>query len=69
MIDATAVQSSVSAVQQANSAGGDDAVQTLMLKRALDLQARDAAQLISALPAQAALATEGSVGTRVNTYA
>ena len=40
----------------------------LVLKKALDMQAASAAQLIQALP-QPALATSGTVGTRVNAYA
>jgi hypothetical protein len=40
----------------------------LMLRKTLDLQASSAAQLIQALP-QPALATSGSLGTRVNRYA
>jgi hypothetical protein len=40
----------------------------LVLKKAIDLQASSAAQLIQALP-QPALASSGSVGTQVNTFA
>ena len=40
-----------------------------MLKKSMDLQAQAAAQLISALPKQPSLATSGSVGTKVNTFA
>lgn len=39
-----------------------------VLKKALNLQASSAAQLIQALP-QPGLATSGGVGTQVNTYA
>jgi Putative motility protein len=39
-----------------------------MLKKALDVQEAAAAQLIAALP-PVALATSGTVGTRVNTFA
>ena len=39
-----------------------------VLKKAIDQQASSAAQLIAALP-QPVLATSGSVGTKVNTYA
>ncbi len=39
-----------------------------VLKKAIDQQAASAVQLIAALP-QATLATSGSVGTKVNTYA
>jgi hypothetical protein len=40
----------------------------LVMKKALDAQASGAAQLIAALP-QPALATSGTVGTQVNTFA
>jgi hypothetical protein len=49
------------------SAGGD--AQTLMLKKALDSEATQAAGLIDSLPRQPALATQGNLGTNVNTYA
>ena len=44
------------------------AASVLVLKKALDMQASSAAQLIEALP-QPALATSGTLGTQVNTYA
>ena len=40
----------------------------LVMKKALDAQTAGAAQLIAALP-QPALATSGTVGTKVNTFA
>jgi hypothetical protein len=39
-----------------------------VLKKAMDIQASQAAQLIAALP-EPALASSGSLGTQVNTYA
>lgn len=63
--------SSTSAVQAATLAAQSDAadsVNILVLKKALDLQATSATALLQALP-QPALATEGSVGTKVNTFA
>ena len=39
-----------------------------MLRKSLDMQESEAAQLLQALP-QASLATSGSIGTQVNTYA
>ena len=39
-----------------------------VLKKAIDMQASSAVQLIEALP-QPPLATSGTVGTQVNTYA
>lgn len=63
--------SSKSAVQAATFAAQSDtadSVNILVLKKALDLQATSATALLQALP-QPALATEGSVGTKVNTFA
>ncbi len=64
---------SVSAAVNSASSGAQGTVQsaasTLVLKKALDMQASDAVQLLNALPQQPALATEGSVGRNVNTFA
>lgn len=59
-----AVQAAAAAAQSSTS----DAVNILVLKKAMDLQANAAMALLQALP-QPPLATQGSVGTRVNTYA
>ena len=61
-----AVQSATAAASQGPTA---DAVQIAVLKKALDAQAVAAATLIQSLPAAPALATEGSLGTRLTTYA
>jgi hypothetical protein len=64
--------SSTPAVQAATSAAAgatSDAVNVLVLKKALDTQALAAATLLQALPQPPALATSGAVGTRVNTFA
>lgn len=45
-----------------------DAVQIAVLKKALNTQAASAATLLQALP-QPALATTGTLGTQVNTFA
>jgi hypothetical protein len=63
--------SSTSSVQAATSAASSDtadSVNILVLKKALDMQATAATTLLQALP-QPPLATEGSVGTKVNTFA
>ncbi|MDR7268699.1 hypothetical protein J2X20_001328 [Pelomonas saccharophila] len=46
-----------------------DAVNLLVLRKALDIQADGALALLSALPQQPALATEGSLGRHLNVYA
>lgn len=65
--------SSTPAVQSATAAtqsGSPDAVNVLVLRKALDTQASAAADLIQSLPpVPPALATSGSLGTRLNTYA
>ncbi|MBT9596688.1 MAG: YjfB family protein [Vitreoscilla sp.] len=60
----------VSAATSAASQGPTgDAVNLLVLRKALDTQAAGALALINAIPPQPALATSGSLGTQVNTYA
>lgn len=41
----------------------------MVLRKALDVQAAGAASLLAALPQPQALATEGSLGRHLNTYA
>ena len=63
--------SSSSAAQAASAATPGTlgaAVSTLVLKKALNQEASAAMQLLQALP-QPALATQGVVGTKVNTFA
>lgn len=45
-----------------------DAISIVVLRKALDLQGSAATTLIEALP-QPTLATQGNVGTKVNTFA
>ncbi len=64
--------SSTPAVQSATSAAAapsSDAVNVLVLKKALDTQAVAAATLLQSLPQPPPLASSGNVGTRVNTFA
>ena len=63
--------SSTSAVQAATSAAQSDtadSVNILVLKKALNMQATTATTLLQTLP-QPPLATEGTVGTKVNVFA
>ena len=60
----SSVQSATSAAQAKNA----DAISILVLKKALDVQAVSALTMLQALP-QPALASQGTVGTRVNTFA
>ena len=50
------------------SAQTSDALHMAVLKKALDMQSSSATQLIASLP-QPALATSGTLGTQVNTFA
>lgn len=59
---------SVQAATAAAQGNTPDAVNILVLKKALDQQASSATALIQSLPTPA-LATQGSLGTRVNTFA
>lgn len=60
----SALQPAIAAAQSDTS----DAVNIMVLKKAMDIQASSAMTLLQALP-QPALATQGSVGTKVNTFA
>lgn len=68
-----AISASVGAA--VNSAAGSDlgtvqgAASTLVLKKALEVQAQGAMALLNALPQQPALATQGSLGRHVNVFA
>ncbi len=56
-------------VAAATSQGpNQDALNILVLKKALDMQASSAASLLQTLP-QPPLATQGTLGTQVNTFA
>ena len=46
-----------------------EAAQLLVLRKAMDMQSSSAAAMIEALPRPAALASSGSLGRNVNTYA
>lgn len=59
------VSAAVSATQ--SSTAGD--LQMMVLNKALNSQAASAVTLINAVPKPPTLATEGSLGTRLNTYA
>jgi hypothetical protein len=59
---------SVQSASAAASSSTADAVNILVLKKALDIQAQGAMTLLQALP-QPPLASQGPVGTKVNTFA
>jgi hypothetical protein len=63
----TGTSGAVSAAAPGSAVPAD--VQNTMLRKALDQDASMAAQLIASVPPPQALATQGSIGTRVNTQA
>jgi hypothetical protein len=60
---------SVSAAVSNTQGDTADTVNLLVLRKAIDVQAAGALALISSLPQQPALATEGTLGRNLNTYA
>jgi hypothetical protein len=60
----TSVLAATTAVQSDTA----DSVNIFVLKKALDMQASSAMTMLQSLP-QPALATQGSVGTKLNTFA
>lgn len=61
----TSVRVATSAAQSSNATE----VQMAVLKKAINSQAAGVQPLLDSLPQQPKLATEGSMGTKVNTYA
>ncbi len=60
--------SAVSSASASTAGSVQGAASVLVLKKALDMQAASATQLIESLP-QPALASSGTLGTQLNTYA
>jgi Putative motility protein len=60
---------SVQSAAAATQAQGAGEAQILVLKKAMDLQAVNAAAMIQALPKPQPLASSGSVGRNLNTFA
>jgi hypothetical protein len=71
-MDVALTNSIVSTATALASAQTSDAVNMAVLKKALDIQAASASTMLDALQQsmpQPALATSGSLGTQVNTFA
>ncbi|AWN15533.1 putative motility protein [Salinisphaera sp. LB1] len=68
-MDAGSVNSTVSTAMALQQHNQNQDVQTNLLRKSLDSQASQMSQLMSSLETQPALATTGSVGTQINTYA
>lgn len=60
---------SVSAATSAAQSSGAGDLQLMVLNKALNSQAAAAVTLINAIPKPPTLATEGSLGTKINTFA
>ena len=67
-MDLSSIASS-SLASSSNSGDTATAVGLLVLRKAIDIQAAGAIALLNALPPQPALATEGSLGRHLNTFA
>lgn len=65
IVSSTALQPAINTA----SSAPPDAVEIMVLKKALDTQAAAAATLLQALPAIPILSSSGTLGTRVNTFA
>jgi hypothetical protein len=72
-MDVALANSIVNTATALASAKTSDALNMVVLKKALDMQAVSAATMLEAMqqsmPAQPALATSGTLGTQVNTFA
>ena len=69
-MDIALTNSIVSTATAQASQSNSDAINIRVLKKALDIQANTAATLLQALPQlQPALATSGSLGTQLTTFA
>ncbi len=63
------VAAAVSSASNGTPGTAANAASLLVLRKALDTQEAGAAALLAALPQPTALATEGSLGRNLNTYA
>ncbi|MGB7758006.1 MAG: hypothetical protein WBL23_18295 [Salinisphaera sp.] len=68
-MDAGSVNSTVSTALALQNHNQNQNVQANLLRKSLDSQASQMGQLMSSLETQPALATSGSIGTQINTYA
>lgn len=65
----TSVDAAVGNASASTQGTVGSAASLMVLRKAIDVQAAGAAALIAALPQAPALATEGSLGRNINTYA
>ncbi len=67
--NSAAVHAALAASSRGAAGSVGDAAGLLVLRKAMDTQAAGAAALLAALPQPPALATDGTLGRKVNTYA
>jgi hypothetical protein len=67
--NSTGVSAAASSASNGTPGTVQSAASTLVLRKALDMQAAGAVELLNALPQQPTLATEGHLGRHVNTFA
>ena len=67
--NSTSVDAALSNASNSTPGTVANAAGLLVLRKALDAQATTAAALLAAVPQAPALATEGSLGRNLNTYA
>lgn len=67
--NSTGVSAAVTSASNGTPGTVQGAASTLVLRKALDIQAAGAVELLNALPQQPALATQGNIGRNVNTFA
>jgi hypothetical protein len=67
--NSSSVAAAVSGASNSTPGTVGNAASLLVLRKAMDVQESGAAALLAALPQAPALATEGSLGRNVNTYA
>lgn len=67
--NSTSVNAAVNSAASSDLGTVQGAASTLVLKKALEVQAQGAITLLNALPQQPALATQGSLGRNLNVFA
>ncbi|HEU6454448.1 MAG TPA: YjfB family protein [Roseateles sp.] len=67
--NSTGVSAAVNSAASSDLGTVQGAASTLVLKKALEVQAQGAIALLNALPQQPALATQGSLGRNLNVFA
>lgn len=67
--NSTGVSAAVNSASNGTPGTVQSAASVLVLRKALDMQAAGAVELLNALPQPPALATQGNIGRNINTFA